>query len=142
MTSFEYLSRAMLAFEHPLYQRVNRRLRDIAGPFGAGARILDVGVRSSTYTIFLPGRVWFSDIPRATELQSKLDLGTTDGMVETVTDRRSNVERYIIDDMTKSLLEDSSFDLVVAIEVLEHVEQDRLFVENVRRVLRPGGWFL
>lgn len=142
MTSFEYLYRAMLPFEHPLYQRVNRTLRDLARPIGPGARILDVGGRRSNYTIGLPGRVWVSDVPRATEIQTKLDLGTTDGMVETVTDRRSNIERYVIDDMTKSALADSSFDLVIAIEVLEHVEQDRLFVENVRRVLRPGGWFV
>jgi len=27
MTSFEYLYRAMLPFEHPLYQRVNGTLR-------------------------------------------------------------------------------------------------------------------
>src|SRR5262245_43732383 len=142
MKPFEYLYRAMLPFEHPLYQRVNRMLRDLSRPIGSSARILDVGGRRSNYTIGLPGRVWVSDVPRATELQAELDLGATDGMVEAVTDRRSNIERYIIDDMTKSALADSSFDMVVAIEVLEHVEQDRLFVENVRRVLRPGGWFV
>ena len=142
MTSFEYLYRAMLPFEHPLYQRVNRTLRKIAGPIGSSARILDVGGRRSNYTIGLPGRVWVSDVPRATDLQARLDLGATDGIVETVKDRRSNIEKYVIDDMTKSGLADSSFDLVIAIEVLEHVEQDRLFVENVRRVLRSGGWFV
>ena len=142
MTSFEYLYRAMLLFEHPLYQRVNGTLRRLARPLGPDALILDVGGRRSNYTIGLPGRVWVSDIPRATALQSKLDLGATDGIVETVTSRRSNVEKYLIDDMTKSSFPDASFDLVVAIEVLEHVEQDRLFVENVRRVLRAGGWFV
>jgi SAM-dependent methyltransferase len=142
MTSFEYMYRAVLPFEHPLYQRVNRLLRKLAGPLGSEARILDVGGRRSNYTVGIPGRVWVSDVPRATDLQVRLDLGATDGIVETVRGRRSNIERYLIDDMTRSVLQDDSFDLVVAIEVLEHVQEDRLFVENVRRVLRPGGWFV
>jgi SAM-dependent methyltransferase len=35
--------------------------------------------------------------------------------------------------------EDSSFDLVIANHVLEHVEDDRRAVAEVARVLRPGG---
>ena len=44
--------------------------------------------------------------------------------------------------MMYSELPDENFDCVVAIEVLEHVKEDKLFVENVVRVLRPGGVFL
>ncbi len=36
-------------------------------------------------------------------------------------------------------LEDNSFDTVVSFQVIEHIENDRLFLEEIYRVLRPGG---
>ena len=36
-------------------------------------------------------------------------------------------------------LETSSFDCLVTCQVIEHVEDDRLFMEEVHRVLKPGG---
>jgi SAM-dependent methyltransferase len=36
----------------------------------------------------------------------------------------------------------SSFDLVTALDVLEHLDDDRTMLEEIRRVLRPGGTFL
>lgn len=39
-------------------------------------------------------------------------------------------------------LADTSFDLVVAFDVLEHLQDDDAAVAEVRRVLRPGGTFL
>ena len=37
---------------------------------------------------------------------------------------------------------DLSFDIVVSVDVLEHVMDLEKVVREVRRVLRPGGWFL
>jgi SAM-dependent methyltransferase len=37
---------------------------------------------------------------------------------------------------------DSSFDVAFAIYVLEHLDDPQAFVREVRRVLRPGGYFL
>ena len=37
---------------------------------------------------------------------------------------------------------DQSFDIVVSVDVLEHVSDLEQVVGEVRRVLRPGGWFL
>lgn len=34
---------------------------------------------------------------------------------------------------------DSSFDFVVTFQVIEHIEQDTTFVEEIYRVLKPGG---
>jgi SAM-dependent methyltransferase len=38
-------------------------------------------------------------------------------------------------------LENESVDIIVCDHVLEHVEDPRSFVDEVHRVLRPGGWF-
>jgi SAM-dependent methyltransferase len=44
--------------------------------------------------------------------------------------------------MTRSALPDASFDYALAVEVLEHVDEDEAFVHQVHRVLKPGGVFL
>lgn len=36
----------------------------------------------------------------------------------------------------------NSFDCVISFQVIEHIERDREFVREVRRVLRPGGQFI
>lgn len=38
--------------------------------------------------------------------------------------------------------EDDSFDCVVSFQVIEHIKDDRRLVEEVRRVLKPGGKFI
>jgi SAM-dependent methyltransferase len=38
--------------------------------------------------------------------------------------------------------EDEVFDCVVSFQVIEHIKRDRLFVQEVMRVLRPGGKFI
>jgi SAM-dependent methyltransferase len=35
--------------------------------------------------------------------------------------------------------EDNTFDSVVSFQVIEHIENDRLFLEEIYRVLKPGG---
>lgn len=34
---------------------------------------------------------------------------------------------------------DNAFDVVVSFQVIEHIQQDHVFLEEIRRVLRPGG---
>ena len=38
-----------------------------------------------------------------------------------------------------SELEDNSFDLVVSFQVIEHIKNDKLFLQEIYRVLKPGG---
>ena len=36
-------------------------------------------------------------------------------------------------------LKDNSFDTVISFQVIEHIKNDKLFLQEIRRVLKPGG---
>jgi SAM-dependent methyltransferase len=103
---------------------------------------LDVGGRRSHYTIGVPANITVTDLPRETDIQKQLNLGINEDVIDQTLKRRSNLKQMVFDDMVNSSLPDSSFDCVVAVEVLEHVERDDLFVKEVYRVLKPGGVFV
>lgn len=126
----------------PLYKTVRRRLNRILREFSGTPDMLDVGGRKSPYTIGLDSRITILDLPRESEIQMKLGLGVNEHIIGQVKRMRSNVKNVLLGDMTKSDLPDNSFDVVVSVEVLEHVEEDGLFVSEVSRVLKPGGVFL
>ena len=116
--------------------------RAVAASSARPFRLLDVGGRTSPYTIGVPARVTVSDLPRQSDLQRQLNLGFTDSMVTKLQNRRSNVEAVVYDDMTRTALPPASFDGIVAVEVLEHVEEDERFVQQVAQTLKPGGCFV
>ena len=126
----------------PLYKQVRRELRKIIGASTRFPKLLDVGGRKSPYTIGLAAKITVLDLPRESEIQQKLNLGINEGIIDQIKNRRSNVDAVMVDDMTDSRLPDESFDIVVSVEVLEHVEEDEKFVSEVSRVLRHGGRFL
>jgi SAM-dependent methyltransferase len=141
MTRFEVTYLAVEPFLSPLYRQLRRRLARII----AGRRrleILDIGGRKSHYTIGIAGAVTITDLPRQTDVQRRLHLGVTADMVAATRARRSNIRDIRLDDMTRSSLPDGAFDCAVAVEVLEHVDEDARFVSEVHRVLKPGGAFL
>jgi SAM-dependent methyltransferase len=138
MKAFERLYLCLEPLLPPLQGRVRRELLKVVGRSTSPA-ILDVGGRKSHYTIGVPARITVSDLPRTTELQRQLNLGVTEEMMQSTRNRRSNIAATVIDDMTRSAFPDESFDCVVAVEVLEHVEEDAAFVREVHRVLKPGG---
>ena len=102
--------------------------------------ILDVGGRKSPYTINLPVEVTILDVPQESGTREELNLGFTDNILSTIQKKRSNIKDVIIQDMTKSTLPDDSYDAVVCIEVIEHVEEDDVFVKNISKVVSKGGW--
>lgn len=142
MTPFEIQYLCASPFLPPLYGQVRSRLRTLVKQFSYRPDILDVGGRKSHYTISLPANIYISELPRVSEVQHKLNLGINDDIVRQTQSRRSNIRDIVFDDMTESKLPDERFDIVVAIEVLEHVAADEQFVRQVARVLRPGGTFL
>lgn len=123
----------------PLYKQVRARLRNLIKMRGKSPRILDVGGRKSPYTIGLPAAITLIDLPRESDVQEKLYLGLNEQIIGQVKQRRSNVEEVILGDMTNSGLPDESFDMVVSVEVIEHVEADELFVSEISRVTKRGG---
>ena len=141
-TPYEVARKGLEPFLPPLYKQVRTRLLGEVQNIGRDCSVLDVGGRKSPYTIGIPARVTVIDLPRETEIQNSLNLGINDAIVEQVKKRRSNIEDVVFGDMTCSSFPDNSFDFVVSVEVLEHVEEDEKFVSEVSRVLKPGGRFL
>jgi SAM-dependent methyltransferase len=139
---FEFLYLCLQPVYLPLHRQVRRELVRIARGLPESREILDVGGRKSHYTIGVPANITISDLPRRSELQHRLALGINEAIAERTKKRRSNVREVVFDDMTRSSLPSETFECVVAVEVLEHVEDDASFVANVYRVLRPGGVFL
>jgi SAM-dependent methyltransferase len=142
MKTFEYQYLCLESFLPTLYQLVRKRLVEITRNSDGTLRILDVGGRKSHYTIGVPARVTITDLPRERDVQNQLHLGITPPMISELQARRSNVSEVLLDDMTKSRLSSGLFHCIVAVEVLEHVEQDAEFIREVHRVLKPGGVFL
>ncbi|WP_139002018.1 class I SAM-dependent methyltransferase [Hyunsoonleella aestuarii] len=103
-------------------------------------KILDVGGRKSPYTINLNADITLQDIPQESETQEQLNLGFTSDILTSIQKKRSNINAIIIEDMTQSTIEDRSYDAVVSVEVIEHVVEDDLFVKNISRAIKKGGW--
>jgi SAM-dependent methyltransferase len=142
MKTFELEYLMLESFMPPLHRKARQEIRALARAVNGTPEILDVGGRKSHYTIGVNGHVTVTDLPRVTPIQRALNLGLTMDMRSQLFSRRSNLNRVIFDDMTNSHLPDEQFDLVVAIEVLEHVEEDEQFVSEVRRVMKTGASFL
>lgn len=142
MKLYEIARRGLEPILPPLYKQIRVRLLSEMRNTADQPLVLDVGGRKSPYTIGVPARITIIDLPRNTELQTSLNLGINEEIIKQLISRRSNIDNFVFGDMTQSDLPSSSFDLVVSVEVLEHVDEDDKFVSEVSRVLRPGGRFI
>lgn len=52
------------------------------------------------------------------------------------------LDRGIIGDVTCTPFDDSSFDVIICDNVMEHIEKPEAFLTEVSRLLKPGGVFL
>ena len=136
LTGYELGRLVTMPFMTALHGEVRELLRSLVPP---DASVLDVGGRKSWYTVGLPFDVTVSDIPRKSEIQRALHLGMSEQIGANLADHRSNIREIVMDDMSDTGLGSGTFDAVVSVEVIEHVDDDRAFVGNIRKVLRPGG---
>ena len=127
------------ALQHQVNQLLQERLVEMKPEVG---RLLDVGGRSSPYTVGLKAAITILDLPRTTEVQAELGLGLDTDTQSQIPKRRSNIKEVIVEDFLETSLPPRHFDGVVAVEVLEHVEQDEMFLRRASRVLKPDGWFI
>jgi SAM-dependent methyltransferase len=139
LTSFELLYLLGQPFRTYHMLRVRKDIKALVTSYPSSVRLLDVGARKSHYTIGLDAEIFLLDVSRETTLQSQLGLGVTDGILAQLQKRRSNVRGYLVQDFLKADFPAGSFDIVTAIEVIEHVREDRQFVEKAFRVLKPQG---
>lgn len=142
MTPFEATYLCLEPFLLPLYRQMRRQVKRVIQTMPHRPALLDVGGRQSPYTIGVAADVLVLDLPRQSQVQHSLNLGLLPAHLERLRARRSNIRQILLQDMTQNTLPDAAFDVVVSVEVLEHVEADRLFVQQVARVLKPGGYFL
>ena len=102
---------------------IARELKDL--PAG---RALDIGAAAGRNTTVLAEHGW-----------DAYALEYDESGAAMAKDRGINVMRG---DATKLPLPDDKFDLAISYDVLEHIEDDVAVVEEIRRVLRPGGTVL
>ncbi|HEX6470987.1 MAG TPA: class I SAM-dependent methyltransferase [Streptosporangiaceae bacterium] len=100
---------------------VERELRR----FPATGRVLDIGAGYGGHTIAMRAMGWI-----ATAVDSSA------AAAEVARDRGVSVVRADARDLP---VEPGFIDVVVAFDVLEHIDEDHLVMQEIARVLRPGG---
>lgn len=100
-----------------------------------GDRLLDIGCGDGAYTIRLADD--FNRVDAIDIEADRLALFTERSIGSPAADR------ITIREMSATKLDypDNTFDLVTSIEVLEHIEELDQALEEIRRVLKPGGRF-
>lgn len=118
---------------------VRAALRDIAPDLGAHGAwdLLDAGSGFGQYDRFI-----LDEFPgaRVTSIDVKKEYLEDARRYFREESSRGKIEFFEAD-----LLEldyEEQFDAAICIDVLEHIEDDRRVIANLRHALRPGGWFL
>jgi len=115
---------------------VRRELWKLAQHIGKGARILDAGMGFGQYSdrmlrTFNNAELIGLEIDRAHLYGGECYF------------RKVHPEtRFVIGDVQKLPLEKESFDLILSVDVMEHIEDDETTFRGFARVLRPGGLFV
>ncbi|MDO6597695.1 methyltransferase domain-containing protein [Oceanihabitans sp. 2_MG-2023] len=143
MTQYEFMRWFTFSIMPTHLVTVRNNLKQLVKQLKPGVNtpsVLDVGGRKSPYTINLPVAITLLDVPQEEGTREALNLGFTKDILTTIQKKRSNIKDVIIEDMTASTLPDASYDAVTCIEVIEHVEADDIFVKNIAKVIKTGGW--
>lgn len=117
---------------------VQREVRALieAMPADRPVRVLDAGTGFGQYAYFLLDAFPHTKV---VAVDVKADYLAT---ARRFFDRTPYAERITFRqlDLTEPMDEADAFDLVLSVDVMEHIEDDRAVFANFRRVLRPGGY--
>jgi SAM-dependent methyltransferase len=128
MQTAEIEKLASLEENHWWYQERRVVLNGLLKQLGTPGRALDIGAACGGNTRVLNQNGWQA---------TALDYSAAGPEIC----RRRGVTA-VRADATRLPFSPGSLDLVVAYDVLEHIDEDVLVVQEVHRVLRPGGHFL
>ena len=119
---------AALENDHWWYQERRVVLDRLLKRFGAPGRALDIGAACGGNTRVLMENGWDA---------TAIDYSSTGPRI-----CRQRGVRAVQGDATRLPFAQGSLDLVVAYDVLEHIDNDAEVVQEIHRILRPGGHFL
>jgi SAM-dependent methyltransferase len=122
--------------------KINSILKKTVNNLNYIPKVLDVGARKSPTTIGINAEITLSDLVDRSEVQKKLNLGFQDSYEEFFKKNRNNISATYVDDMVKTNLKENSYDIIISIEVLEHVLEDEKFIINVKKILKKDGCFV
>ncbi|HET9595934.1 MAG TPA: glycosyltransferase, partial [Anaeromyxobacteraceae bacterium] len=111
--------------------RFNAWMADVIRPF-CGSRVLEIGSGTGNLTRRLT--------PRKRYVASDVNPLYLQTLEQLRSDRPYLEARYCdVTDLESFPREEADFDTVVCLNVIEHVDDDRRALENLRAVLEPGG---
>ena len=120
---------------------VRRALRRLvaAAPHGRPVRVLDAGTGFGQYTYWLLRTFPTVEVVAVDVKRDYLDRA--EAFVNTTPHggRVQWIEGDLTDPAEPFFAEPDAFDVVLSVDVMEHIEDDRAVFRNVARVLKPGG---
>jgi len=94
-----------------------------------GAKLLDLGCGNGDFTIKVAGKIGTNKISGIDIVESKI-----------IEAREQKIEIHKADLNNKLPFADESFDIIIGNQVIEHLSDTDIFVREIHRVLKNGGY--
>jgi len=137
----ELIKHLLFPFLPALHNKIRKDLKLIVNERGQNQNIADLGGRKSPYTIGLNSMITIIDKPPSNDVQKSLNLGIDSKIVRDLKNNRSNIKDILIHDITTKVKLKNDFDIVIAVEVIEHISDIQNAIKNILELLKPGGVF-